>query len=71
MKVQRWAWPRQSCPRIIARKIGVFFPVDPEMSGSTDIRPSVDGLFRDGPSETPRDPRTKRLQTQPERLRWL
>ena len=32
------------------------------------IRPSVDGLCRDGPSEISRDPRTKRLQTQPKRL---
>ena len=35
------------------------------------IRPSVDGLCRDGPSEISRDPRTKRLQTQPKRLGWL
>ena len=35
------------------------------------IRPSVDGLCRDGPSEISRDPRTKRLQTQPKRLEWL
>ena len=34
------------------------------------IRPSVDGLCRDGPSEISRDPRTKRLQTQPKRLGW-
>ena len=32
------------------------------------IRPSVDGLCRDGPSEISRDPHTKRLQTQPKRL---
>ena len=35
------------------------------------IRPSVDGLCRDGPSEISRDPHTKRLQTQPKRLGWL
>ena len=35
------------------------------------IRPSVDGLCRDGPSEISRDPRTKRLQTQPKWLGWL
>ena len=35
------------------------------------IRPSVDGLCRDGPSEISRDPRTKRLQTQSKRLGWL
>ena len=35
------------------------------------IRPSVDGLCRDGPSEISRDPRTKRLETQPKRLGWL
>ena len=35
------------------------------------IRQSVDGLCRDGPSEISRDPRTKRLQTQPKRLGWL
>ena len=35
------------------------------------IRLSVDGLCRDGPSEISRDPRTKRLQTQPKRLGWL
>ena len=35
------------------------------------IRPSVDGLCRDGPSEISRDPSTKRLQTRPKRLGWL
>ena len=35
------------------------------------IRPSVDGLCRDGPSEISRDPPTNRLQTQPKRLGWL
>ena len=35
------------------------------------IRPSVDGLCRDGPSEISRDPRAKRLETQPKRLGWL
>ena len=36
-----------------------------------DIRPSVDGLCRDGPSEISRDPSIKRLQTRPKRLGWL
>ena len=35
------------------------------------IRPSVDGLCRDGPSEISRDPRRKRPQTQPKRLGWV
>ena len=35
------------------------------------IRPSVDGLCRDGPSEISRDPSTKRLQTRLKRLGWL
>ena len=35
------------------------------------IRPSVDGLCRNGPSEISRDPHTNRLQTQPKRLGWL
>ena len=35
------------------------------------IRPSVDGLCRDGPSEISRDLRTKRLETRPKRLGWL
>ena len=35
------------------------------------IRPSVDGLCKDGTSDISRDPRIKRLQTQPKRLGWL
>ena len=46
-------------------------PMDKVQSSAVGIRPSVDGLCRDGPSEISRDPSTKRLQTRPKRLGWF
>ena len=47
---------------IVASLIIIIIVISSILRG---IRPSVDGLCRDGPSEISRDPRTKQLKTQP------
>ena len=60
-----------------SEKTSLLFPHSKEATpiianpDAESIRPSVDGLCRDGPSKFSCDLRTKRLQTQPKRLGWL